>query len=220
MSEVFAIVFGLKTDQIIVGEAAKDLPVMRQGLQNVGRRTRRMKEKSDGVAMAARPQLASQQHQVIIVHPDDVILPEQRAQTVGEHAVDPDIAAGVGAGVFLQIDPVVKDRPQDAIGEAVVIFLNVVLRQINEDIGDLVDIDDLRLPVRLLGDLAAPAEPHSVAILERSLDRNRHSPGEGRPGRIRNRHAVGDDDQSRAHASSQLDDSRVALLIMPAMEYV
>ena len=220
VSEIVAIVFRLETDQIVIGETAEDFPVVRQGLQNVGRRTRRVKKKSDGVAMPARTQLASQQHQMIIVHPDNVVLPEQRAQAVGEHAVDADVAAGVGAGVLLQIDPVVKDRPQHAVGEAVVIFLNVVLRQIDEDIGHLVDVDDLRLPVRLLRDLAAPAEPHSVAIFERSLHRNRHAPGEGSAGSLRHRHAVGDDDQSRAHASSQLDDSRVALLMMPAMEYV
>src|SRR4029077_15217613 len=104
-------------------------------------------------------------------------------------------------------------------GETVVIFLNVVLRQINEDIRHLVYINDLR-PVRLLRDLAAPPEPHSVPVFERSLHRNRHSPGERGPGRFRHRHAVGDDDPSRDHASSQLDDSRVALLMMPAMEYV
>src|SRR4029077_6216768 len=170
--------------------------------------------------MAARTQFASQQHEVIIVYPDDVIFSEQRAQAVGEHAVDADIAAGVSTRVLLQIDPVMKDRPQHAVGETVVIFLNVVLRQINEDIRHLVDINDLRRPVRLLRDLAAPYAPHSVPIFERSLYRNRHSPRERGPGRFRHRHAVGDDDQSRAHASSQLDDSRVALLIMPAMEYV
>ena len=191
-----------------------------QGLQDVRGRTRRVKEKSDGVAMAARTQFPSKQHEMIIVHPDDVIFPEQRAQAVSEHAVDTDIPAGVSAGIFLQIDPVVKDRPQHAVGETVVIFLNVVLRQINEDIRHLVDINDLRRPVRLLRDLAAPPEPHSVAIFERSLYRNRHSPCERGPGRFRHRHAVGDDNQSRAHASSQLDDSRVALLMIPAMEYV
>ena len=194
--------------------------MVRQGLQNIRRRARRVKKKPDGVAVPARTQLPSQQHQMIIVHPYDVIFPEQCAQAVGEQAVDADVAAGVSAGVLLQIDAVVEDRPQHAVGEAVVVFLDVVLRQINEDIGHLVDIDDLRFPIRLLGDLAAPAEPHSVAIFERSLHRNRHSPGEGSAGRIRYRHAVGDDYKSRAHASSQLDDSRVALLMMPAMEYV
>ena len=67
-------------------------------------------------------------------------------------------------------------------------------------------------------DLAAPAEPHSVAIFERGFHRDRHSAGERRAWGIGNRDAVRDYDKSRAHASSQLDDSRVAVLMMPAME--
>src|SRR6202042_166001 len=35
VGEIFAIVFGLETDQIVVGETAKDLPVARQGPSNV-----------------------------------------------------------------------------------------------------------------------------------------------------------------------------------------
>ena len=97
------------------------------------------------VAVAARAQLASEQHQMIVVHPDDVVLVEQRAQAVGEHAIDAHVAAGVRARVFLQVDPVVKDGPQHAVGEAVVIFLDVVCRQIDENVSDLVDVDCLRL---------------------------------------------------------------------------
>ena len=73
-------------------------------------------------------------------------------------------------------------------------------------------------PLRLFRDLAAPAEPHSVAIFQRGLDRDRHSAGQRRARGVGNRYAVGNYDQSRAHASSQLDDSRVAVLMMPAME--
>ena len=73
-------------------------------------------------------------------------------------------------------------------------------------------------PVGSSVDLAAPAEPHSVAILERRFHRHRHTAGERRAGWIGDRDAVGDYDQSRAHASSQLDDNRVAVLMMPAME--
>ena len=76
MAKVVTIVFRLEPNQIVMGEAAENFSVVRQGLQNVGRRARRVKKKSDGVAMAARAQLAAQQHQVIVVDPDDVVLPE------------------------------------------------------------------------------------------------------------------------------------------------
>ncbi len=158
---------------------------------------------------------------MVVVDPYDIVLPEQRAQTIGEHAIDPQVAAGVGAGIFLQVDAVVKDRPEHAVGEAVVIFLDVVLRQVDEHIIDLVDLDRLRFAGRLLlRHLAAPAEPHAAAIFERRLDRDRHPAGERRTRGVGNRDAIGNDDQSRAHASSQLDDSLVAVLMIPAIEYV
>ena len=86
MGEIVAVVFGLEADQIVIGQPAEDLPVMRQGLQNVRRRAGNVQEKADRIAMAARAQLASERHQMIVVHPDDVVLVEQRAQAVGEHA--------------------------------------------------------------------------------------------------------------------------------------
>ena len=65
-----------------------------------------------------------------------------------------------------------------------------------------------------------PLQPNHIprAILERGLDRDRHPAGQRRAGSVRNGHAVGNDNQSRAHASSQLDDSLVAVLMIPAME--
>ena len=94
------------------------------------------------------------------------------------------------------------------------------MRQINQDVSDLVDIDSLGSLIRLLRDPAASTEPHSIPIFQRCLYRDRHASSERGTRRIGNRDSVGDDYQSRAHASSQLDDSLVALLIMPAMEYV
>ena len=41
-------------------------------------------------------------------------------QPVGEHLVDPQIAGHVAAGEFRQIEPVMQDRPQHPVGEAVV----------------------------------------------------------------------------------------------------
>ena len=134
VGEIVAVVVGLEADQVVIGEAAQNRPVVRQRLQDVGRRAGRVKEKADRVAVAARPELASKQHQMIVVHPDDIVVLEQRAQAIGEHAIDAHVAAGVGAGIFLQVDAVVKDRPQHAVGEAVVIFLDVVLRQIDQDV--------------------------------------------------------------------------------------
>ena len=50
-----------------------------------GGAARRMQEEADPVAVAARAQFAGQQHQMIVVDPDDVVIPDQRAQAVGEY---------------------------------------------------------------------------------------------------------------------------------------
>ena len=163
MGEIVAVVLRLEADEIAIGQAAENLPVMGQGLQDVRRRAGRVQEEADPVAVAARAQFAGEQHQMIVVDPDDVAFADERAEAVGEHAVDPHVAARVGARVLLEVDPVMKDRPQHAVGEAVVIFLDVGLRKIDQDIGDLVDFDDPRFAGRLVGDLAAPAEPQAVA---------------------------------------------------------
>ena len=79
MGEVVAVVVSLESDEIAIGQAAKNLLVLRQRLHDVGRRARRMEKKADLVAMAARAQLARQQHQMIVVDPHDVIFPARDA---------------------------------------------------------------------------------------------------------------------------------------------
>ena len=91
-----------------------------------------------------------------------------------------------------------KNGPQHAVGEAVVIFLNVGLRQIDQDVGHLVDVHGPRFAGLLVGDLAAPAKPQAISIFERS-SRHRHSAGEWGAGRIGNRDPVRDYDQAGAH---------------------
>ena len=174
--------------------------MLRQGLQDVGRRAGRMQKEANLVPMSARPQFASEQHQVIVVHPDDIILMDQRAQSIAEHPVDPHIAARVGARIFLQVDPVVKDGPEHAVGETVVIFLNVVRPQIEQDVGHLVDFDRPSFAGGFVRNLAAPAEPKPVSILQRGLDRDRHSSRLWRAGQVRDGHPVRNDDQSLTHA--------------------
>ena len=68
--------------------------MVRQGLQNVGRRAGRVQEKANPIAMAARAQFAREKHQVIIVHPDDVVLVHQRTQVIRKQAVDAHVAQG------------------------------------------------------------------------------------------------------------------------------
>ena len=132
-----------------------------------------MQEKADPVAMAARAQFARENHQVIIVHPDDVVLVDQRAQVIRKQLVDANVTARVRTRIFLQVHAVMEDWPEHAIGQSVAIFLDVVVRQVDLDIGYFVDFEGSRFTARLVGHLAAPAKPHAALIFERSFYRRR-----------------------------------------------
>ena len=71
---------------------------------------------------------------------------QQLFQIAGEIFVDAEIAGEIAAREFREIEPVMQDRPQHAVGEAVVVFLVVVLAQIDGDVGDVVVLDGLGRP--------------------------------------------------------------------------
>ena len=79
----------------------------------------------------ARAQLLAERDQVIVVHPDQVVGLDQRRDRLGEALVDPLVAAGEAAVIFGQVDPVVEERPQGAVGVAVIIFVDVLLLEVD-----------------------------------------------------------------------------------------
>ena len=81
-----------------------------------------MEEEPEGLAQPHAPQLAADGHQMEVVHPNDVVGPQQPGQVSGEHLVHPQVALIVFAVVRREVGPVVKQGPQRAVGEAVVVF--------------------------------------------------------------------------------------------------
>ena len=81
---------------------------------------------------------------------------------VGEMIVDPQVTGQIAAGEFREVEPVMQDRPQHPVGEAVVIFLVVGARQIGGDVGDAAVLDLAHRNLALGGDASAPAEPDAV----------------------------------------------------------
>jgi hypothetical protein len=65
-----------------------------------------------------------------------------------------------------------QDRPQHAVGKAVVEFLIVVLAQVNCRVGDVVVRDGFDGARCIFGDAAAPAKPQATVPLERRPNRN------------------------------------------------
>src|SRR5271170_827942 len=48
----------------------------------------------------------------------------------------------VGTRIFLQIDPIMQDGPQDSVRQSIVIFVKIVLRQIDDGVRDAVALND------------------------------------------------------------------------------
>jgi hypothetical protein len=74
-----------------------------------------VQEKADALATAQAAQLLAERDQVIIVHPDDVVGPEQGRQPLGELPVDALIRVEGAPLEDREIDPVVEQRPEDLV---------------------------------------------------------------------------------------------------------
>ena len=109
---------------------------------------------------------------MIVVNPNHVVWLQQCFELRGEILIDPEIAAEIAPGEFGKIEPVMQDRPQHAVGEAVVEFLLVVLAQVDGRVSDVVVRDGLDGAGCILGDATAPAKPKAAVSLERRADRH------------------------------------------------
>jgi len=127
---------------------------------------------------------------MIVVHPDHVVRLEKGLQTVGEHVVDAEIARHLAAGELREVEPIVQDRPQHPIGEAVVVFLEVAPRNVGGDVGDVRMLELANLLLALCHGAAAPAEPDALVALEERAQNDLEAARPHRTIAVRNRNAV------------------------------
>ena len=76
-------------------------------------------------------QLLAERDQMVIVDPDQIVGLDQRRDRLGEALVDPLVAGAEAAVIFGEVDPVVEERPQGAVGIAVIIFVDVLLFEVD-----------------------------------------------------------------------------------------
>jgi hypothetical protein len=69
---------------------------------------------------------------MVIVHPDHIVGLDNTGDGVGEMAVHAQIAAHFDGVEFGKVHAVMQHRPEHAIGEAVIIFLIVIGRKIQQ----------------------------------------------------------------------------------------
>src|SRR5690606_15171501 len=108
---------------------------------------------------------------------------------------------GVGlAGVVDQVHAEVQQRPQRPVGEAVVVGVMVLVRQVERGVLDVAVALAVELPVRVPDPFAAPAEPQAAVVGQRRAKRNGQST---RAVLVGQRDPIGDDHQA-AHLAAPL----------------
>ncbi len=110
------------------------------------------------------PQHLAEWDHVIILHPDDVFGFDQRAGRVGEAVVDAVIAAFEIAGIFGQVDAIVKERPERLVGVTVIIFVYVLLFEIDRRRLDAFIFGKADMAGEIFGDFARPTDPDAPAF--------------------------------------------------------
>ena len=156
---------------------------------------RGVEEESDRLFDAGAAQRLGHHHEVIVVDPDDVAGLEQRHQGGGKTGIDPLVGVEILARKHREIEAVMEQRPQGAVGEAIVIVGIFLLAQIEGGVGDLAGGDHLRGLGGGGGDFAAPAQPNAAAFLESRQQRHRES-SRARTPLLDRRHAIGNHDQT------------------------
>src|SRR5215813_907219 len=105
-----------------------------QRRQDLGWRKRNMQEKSDPAGAPSPPQGVRDGNQVIVMDPDEIVVLNNFFELCRKMIIDPKISTEIPQRKLGEVQPIMQNRPQHTISEAIVIFLVVVLRQIGDNI--------------------------------------------------------------------------------------
>jgi hypothetical protein len=153
------------------------------------------------------------------VDPDDVVALQQREQLAREQLVHAPVAAQVAGLEMRQVQPVMEDRPQHAIGIAAIVGVMVVLAQVQLGQGDAAGLAEAQFTLAgraAFDHLAAPAEPQAAGLLQGFAQGHRKSAGGGLAWIGQ---AIGYHHESGHQITASQDaDRRIAQLMMPTIE--
>ncbi len=209
---------GVKADHVIAEHAGHQIAVVGQRHHQAGGRPRRVEEKAQTVFKTTITQALAQRHQMVVMHQDQVFRLDQRRHRFGKTGVHPRIAAGKIARDLGQVEPVMEQRPQGAVGETVVIFIYILGFQVDRRGCNPVFALEADMAGKLVGLLARPAEPEAVALAQRRRQRDRKSAPVRAFTRLGSLHPVGNGNQSAHRASLQGRESMPAHWISPTSE--
>src|SRR3546814_3039859 len=111
-----------------------------QRQQDFRRRPGRVEEEAHALPEIHLAKLLAERNQMIVVHPDHVVVAQHGGELAGDKVVDPEISGIVAARKLGKVKPEMEKRPKLRVGEAVVIFLEVALREMDRGIGSLADM--------------------------------------------------------------------------------
>ena len=166
LEEAAAVGLGLEAEYVVGEEGAHEQVVHGQRSEHFRGGKGDVQEEPHRLPCAHAAQLLAESDQVVVVYPQQVVGLEQRVEGMGEALVDPDAALVVVAVEAGKVDAVVKERPQGAVREAVVVLLVVLARQVRGSRGEAAAIDLPGGDAGVVGDLAAPPEPQPARLLE------------------------------------------------------
>ena len=134
--EAVEVLLGLEADEVVGEQRADQRLVLRQRREDLGRRERRVQEEADALPHAAPAQFLGERDQVEVVHPHQVAGAEQPRERLREPGVDPSVGLELAALEAHQVDAEMHQRPQAVVAEAVVVVLEILLRQVERRQGD------------------------------------------------------------------------------------
>ena len=102
------VLIGLQADEIICGERLDEHLVMRQRDQHIGGWERRVQEEAEGIGYAELAQLGPEGDEVIVVHPNHVVRPNEGHEHLRQVRIDAEVSFEGAALVFDQPEPIVE----------------------------------------------------------------------------------------------------------------
>src|SRR3546814_1923919 len=109
---------------------------------------------------------------MIILHPNQIVRRDQRDQAVRELLVDAFIAAAELILILGKVDAIMEERPERAVGIAVVIFLDVLRLEVDRRGGEAIGARNSPLAGEMLDLLFRPADQDAAMLAQRAVHRD------------------------------------------------
>jgi hypothetical protein len=164
----------LEGDEVRSQEAPSHLLSSRQNPEHVGRGEGDVQKESDGGLGDRLPQQLRQQHELVVVDPDQVAGTHPRRHGIAETMIGVDVGVPPFRVELEARGELVKERPERAVRVAVIEALHERPRQLHRDVAVLPLPSGEQLLLRggwTFGDVAGPADPKAAGSAEHRLQR-------------------------------------------------